>query len=285
MKLQKNTFVLFWLLALVGFAIGQGNMVIFDETYTIKGDNFQLDLDIDGGEVKVTKNDANNECDVYIEYHRRKCDCDVHFNERRNRLEIVLDHDWTSGKDKREGDSEHATVSIALPCEPKIALDAKIKAGEIDFELGGLHLQNFELRNWAGDVTVSFDEPNRTTLQSFDVNVKIGELKMYDLGNAHFQKADINGGIGEMTLDFRGETLKNATAYIDLDIGETTVIVPEGIGVKMKVSKFLFLSNVEYPNWFERHGKYYYSENYQENKDQLYLVISTGIGELNVRVK
>lgn len=285
MKVQKYFFVFFWLIALLGLAIGQRDMDVFEETYSVKGDEFQLDLDIDGGKVKLDKNDSGDECHVYVEYHRKKCDCDVHFNEHRNRLEVTLDHDWSIKNDKRKRDSDYAYVSIELPYEPKITLDAKIKAGEVDFELGGIHLQDCELRNWAGEITLNFDEPNRTKLLNFDVNVKVGELSMYNLGNANFQEADINGGIGEMTLDFRGETIDYTTAYIDLDIGETTIIVPEEIGVKMKVSKFLFLSNVDYPNWFDRRGKYYYSENYNENEKNLYLVISTGIGELKIRVK
>lgn len=271
---------------LIGSSRGQQQFVIIEDTYSIKGGEFNLKIDVDGGKVTIKRSEDRRDCYVYLKFNKDKADGDIRFNKKRNRMEVIIDqNDWISLKDKdKEERSNYAKLYIELPSKPEINLQADIKAGEIDFTLGGLYLKNFELRNLAGEVKIDFDKPNRTKLESFDVNCKVGEMRLLNLGNANFREADINGGIGEMRVDFRGERIKRAVANIDLDIGETTIIVPRDVAVKMRVSKFVFLSEVDYPNWFNKKGKYYYSKNYSREDKSLYLHISSGIGELKLRV-
>ena len=68
-----------------------------------------------------------------------------------------------------------------------------------------------------------------------------------------------------------------------LDIGETQLKLPEELGVKMSVSKFLFLTEVQIPTEFEKDGRYYYSRNYQNARCTCELRISQGIGALSFR--
>lgn len=282
--MKKTSIYLILIIAFLSQILFAGDrMIELEKSYKIDEAQFKVNLDVDGAEVEITKNRELDRCYVFIAYPEDRCEVDIDFNKNREYLEINIDHEWLSGKDKQENDATR--IIIELPQHPEISLTTEIKAGEIDFELGDLRIHDFELRNWAGDVTVSFNAPNLTEMQNLDVNVKIGEVKLYNLGNANFVEADINSGIGELNIDFRGERLKNSRAYIDLDVGETTVILPEEAGVKMKVSKFLFLSEFDYPNWFNRDGKYYFSENYNENNKNLNLSISTGIGEFKIKVK
>jgi hypothetical protein len=253
-----------------------------EERFVIKGESLSIELDIDGGTLDVRPSQDERVCFINMTYPREKCDADIRYNDRRGQLDIVVDNEkWDMG----EKDGEKAPVILLeLPYNPKISLSAHIKAGETKFELGDLTIVDFELRHWAGETIVDFTEPNRTLMQTFDVNVKIGEVNLMHLGNALFEEADINSGIGELKIDFNGKGLDRSMARIDLDIGETNITLPQEIGIKMKVSKFLFLSDVNYPHWLEKRGAYYYSENYHENERSLYLMISTGIGELSIRV-
>lgn len=260
-----------------------GSIEVFEENYKVGDDLFTVSVDVDGGKVEFIKNDKDNQCHVLLKYPTERCEQEVEFDRGRNRLEIVVDHEWMSGKEKNE--DNHTELMISLPTGCDISLQTDVKAGEITFELGGLKIKNFEMHNWAGEVNIDFDEPNRTVLENFDVDVKIGELDIRRLGNANFEQADINGGIGELSVDFSGEKIRNARADVDLDIGETTITVPEDIGVKMRVSKFLFLSEVDYPNWFRKSGRYHYSRNCENGDENLYLSVSTGIGEFKVRVR
>ncbi|MBN1561982.1 hypothetical protein JW998_17145 [candidate division KSB1 bacterium] len=253
-----------------------------EERFVIKGESLSIEVDVDGGTLDVRPSQDERLCFIHMTYPREKCAADIRYNDRRGQLDIVVDNEkWN----KDEKDGENAPVIILeLPYGPEISLSAHIKAGETKFELGDLAIVDFELRHWAGETTVVFSEPNRALMRTFDVNVKIGEVSLMHLGNALFEEADINSGIGELDIDFSGKGLDRSMARIDLDIGETNITLPQEIGAKMKVSRFLFLSEVNYPHWFEKRGDYYYSENYKESEKSLYLMISTGIGELGISV-
>jgi hypothetical protein len=266
-----------------GPALARERMNI-DETYHITGPRLTLVIDVDGGKVHIKRSEFETDCHVWLEYYPEKSNADVQFNERTNELEISVDHEnWSIMK--KGNDENFVEVIVELPTAPEIDLNANIKAGEVKLLLGGIHLRNFELRNLAGEVSVDFDQPNKSELETLDVDCKVGELTMSHLGNANFSEADINGGVGEVKIDFLGAKIRRAMVHIDLDIGETRITLPKDVGVKMKVSKFLFLSNVSYPNWFDKKGKYYFSRNYRESKESLYLTISSGIGELGIEVE
>jgi hypothetical protein len=275
--------VLSSILLVISLALGRERMNI-DETYHITGPRLTVEIDVDGGQVQVRRNESSIDCHVWLEYNPEKCTADVQFNERTNELEISVDQENWSIVNKG-GDEKFVKVIVELPLKPETDLDADIKAGEITMQLGGIHLRNFQLRNLAGEVNVDFDQPNKSELETLDINCKVGELTLSHLGNANFSEADINGGIGEVKIDFLGAKLRRAMVHIDLDIGETRITLPKDVGVKMKVSKFLFLSNVSYPDWFDKKGKYYFSKNYRETKESLYLTISSGIGELGIEVE
>ncbi|MBN1482437.1 hypothetical protein EH223_10390 [candidate division KSB1 bacterium] len=262
--------------------VGQAQSVEKEDIFAIKGENLSIELEVDGGIIEVRPSNDKRDCIITTKYRRDKCDVDIRYNDRRGQLDIVIDNrDWNF--DQEHGDNAPKIV-LELPFGPEISFTAHIKAGETKFELGDLTLYDFKLRHWAGETTVSFSEPNRMVMRTFDVNVKVGEVKLKNLGNALFEEADINSGIGELSVDFHGKGLERSMARIDLDIGETTIIVPENIGTKLKVTKFLFMSDINYPNWFEKQGNYYYSENYDASEKSLYLMISTGIGELGIKV-
>ena len=275
------------LLAFMNTVIGQEEQVVIDDRYRVRADVLEVDLNVDGGEVRLSRNDDAETVEVYLEYSRDKCRGDVRFFEEESRLEIEIDLNNLKFWDKKAGEKNvvHAIVDVKLPYGPEIDLHVGVKAGEIDMSLGDLAMKRFELSNWAGEVRVDFDAPNRISMETFDVNHRVGECKLSNIGNARFEQADINGGIGELTIDFRGQGVERCMARIDLDIGETRIIIPEEIGTKLKVSKFLFLSNIEYPDWFEKEGRYYYSRNYRQDDRSLYLMISAGIGELGIEVQ
>ena len=261
------------------------DIYVYEKTFKIASRELGFRIDMDGGELRVEPNDQADECLIYMRYNKDGFTSEVNFNPKRSELEVVLDrHGLSLWKDDGSGHHMWSEVVISLPTVPKIDFYAKIKAGEVDMELGGLRLLDFELRNWAGDITVDFDEPNPVQMEYFEVDVKAGELKLRHLGNANFEEADINGGIGDLTLDFRGNAIEKALARIDLDVGETKVILPEDLGVKLKVTKFLFLSRVDLPVQFKRQGRYYYTENYQTATRNLYLRVSPGIGEFIVDI-
>ena len=241
------------------FVFAQRNEVKkFEKSYEFPADKLlRVDLKIDAAEVKLRKSSRERMAYLTVFYTENEFEVHADYDRQRSRLSIELEKNgWVGDHDNLE-----AQVILELPSSITIDFHGKIKAGEVEIDLGGLSLIGIDLSTWAGEVLVDFSEPNKIEIDHLRINTKIGVTNIVRLGNARFKEAEINGGIGEMRVDFRGEMLPEATAEIDLDIGETNLYLPDDLGVKLAGSKFLFLSHFEIPNRFKKSGKYYYTSN------------------------
>ena len=251
-----------------------------DKTFKVNTErDFRLRLEVDAGQVRVLPGASEDQLTVHLFYTKKQFRHDFRFNEQENRLEIRFDKDGWFDHDHHGLDAE---LEIELPRDAKLRADCNIKAGEIDMQLGGLRIVDFAMRVMAGEANLDFNQPNRVEMESLVLNTKIGESKFRHLGNARFRSADINGGIGEMTIDFNGAMLADAVAEVDLDIGETVVALPQEAGTKLSVSKFLFLSQIDLPFAVRKDGRYYYTDDYGTGGKDFQLRISSGIGELRI---
>jgi len=242
---------------------------------------FKLEFEIDAGKVSFLKGTSNN-IEIRMHIPEKEFDHRIEFNERRNSLFFKLDKiDWMN----KDASDLQANIEVVLPNTVEMKIYGEVKAGRAEFLLGALAISEFELTVWAGEVSLDFDRPNRVKMKNFVLNTKIGQTRLRHMGNANFEFADINSGIGELDIDFDGGELDNASATIDLDIGETSVFLSDEIGVKLSVNKFLFLSNVHVPDSFIKTGRFLLSENYDTAERTMQLKITSGIGELRVRVR
>jgi len=239
----------------------------------------KITIQIDAGELFVEKYNRSAQVRIIGQINKKFDDLEIDFNKRPNELSVFLDHDkWL----KSTKEDLSSSIKVYLPDDITIELTSEIKAGKIDFHIGGLSLKNFDLRTTAGEVEVDFDKANRIVMEFLEINVKIGSAKLQHLGNARFEDGRINGGIGELEIDFRGKGSNSAHADIDLDMGTTKVILPQDMGIKLRSTTFGFLTNRNISHRFEKRGRYYFSRNYDKQTRTLSLVIHSGIGELDV---
>ena len=251
----------------------------FKERYRVAPDKtFRIKLNVDAGEIEIVKSPRPYEMRIKASYRKGMYDLDVDFDKDRSKIYIDLDRrKWMESSDR---DDSHLTIE--LPPEVEIDFESRIKAGEVDMDFGGLTLKEIQTTTWAGEVIIDFSEPNFTEMDYLYINTKIGETTITHLGNARFKEAEINGGIGALKIDFTGDLLSRADVEIDLDIGETEILLTEDVAVKLRISKFLFLSNVQISGNLHKRGRYYYSENYESASKKLFLKIRPGLGELMI---
>jgi hypothetical protein len=245
----------------------------------------EVNLEIDAGEVVVERGPDAHTGHVIIRYTEGEFRERIDFNENKNKLRVELDkRSWYRGKRSRNRrDDDWAEVYLELPSGVDILFDSKIKAGEIEMDMGGLRLREFYLNNLAGELEIRFDEPNPIEMDVMEIDAKVGELRLVGLGNARFKKADINSGIGEIDIDFTGEMVPDAMARVDLDIGEATILLPRDRGVRMQIGGGLsFLSSKNIDRTFYKRGRNYYSDDYEDNPTKFSIRITPGLGELNV---
>ena len=236
-------------------------------------------IEIDAGEITICGNNKLGEIFVSGRINEKYDNLDIGYDKRHNEFSLTLDRrKWF----KSVTDDNASRIEVELPCTVVIDLSSKVKAGSIDYNLGGLSLKNFELKNLAGEVNVDFNQPNKIEMNSLDIDVKIGETKLRRLGNARFSEGNINGGIGELNIDLLGEGIKSSEVEIDLDIGSTSVFLPRNLGIKLRSSTMGFLTDTNLDSEFDKRGRYYYSNNYDSASKTMYVIIHSGIGELKV---
>ncbi len=259
---------------------GNGDLKQYRETFDLAGsDKYEIFIDVDAAEVSVAKCAETKAVSVFMEYENEIFRERVKFQPEKNRLKIVL----KSRKSIFKNNNTHARVEILLPSDVILFVDARIKAGEVDMDLGGISISELTLRNWAGETSVTFDEPNPIVMDFLDMNVKVGEMSVEKLGNARAKEIDINSGIGELIVDFSGDVVDGTRAKFDLDIGEASITMPDNAGVKMKIGGFFkFMSVKDIDPDFYRRGAYYYTEDFESQKKKIYVKVTPGLGELSI---
>jgi len=260
-----------------------GEIAEVHKTFSVNtGKALLLDLDIDAGELVVKRNAKEDELAVRLRFSKDAFDYDLNFAADKSRLALDFDKkNWI----KDDAGHFEGRIELQLPAQALLELRGRIKAADIRMLLGDLTIRRFDVKLWAGDVKIDFDRENRQPMLSFDLNTKVGSTTLRRLGNARFHYAEINSGIGDLYLDFSGALEPDASAYIDLDVGETSMYLPKDTGIKLIVDKFLFLSQVKIPTSFERVGKLYLSENYDRSEQKFEVKVAPGIGSLSVHLR
>lgn len=279
----------FWLTVIwvagcaAGLALGQSVEYADEEIEFAPAPDRPLEVQIrvDAGEVLIEPSATAGKGAVSLEYLTDKFKSRVEFDEERNRLRVdVRGRGWNKWSDA--GDHP-AVLMVTLPTDTDIRLDTRLKAGEMTQNLGGLRITGYHLSNWAGEIQVRFDQPNPVVMDFFDADVKIGEAHFARLGNARFQKADINGGIGELEVDFSGDLISRSQARVDLDIGEARIVLPSATGTRLQIGgAFSFLSAKEIDSDFQKRNRYYYSSDYDSAETKFAVRVTPGLGELRI---
>jgi hypothetical protein len=237
-------------------------------------------MDVDAGEVYIEGGGGRLTGHVDVEYEADRFKSRLDFDEKKNRLRVKVDgKKWH----KMHGENSGPIVQVVLPDSVHIRLKTKLKAGEVQLDLGGLCIEELDLSAWAGEVNVRFEEPNPITMSLMDINLHVGEATLERLGNARFEKADLNSGIGELSVDFTGDILNKSMARVDLDIGETDILLPSDIGVRMQIGgAFSFMSSKDIDSDFYKRGRYFYTHDFEAADTQFSLRVTPGLGELRV---
>jgi hypothetical protein len=140
-----------------------------------------------------------------------------------------------------------------VPMEMRVDLGA----GQSDLELGNLSLTMFDLNSGAGDVAVDLS------------------------GASSLTRLDIDLGAGRVTLDLTGNWQNDLDADVRAGVGEMTIRLPRGVGVRVSVAGGITDINA---NGLTRDGDDYVNEAYDESDVTLRIDIEAGIGGINLEL-
>lgn len=168
-----------------------------------------------------------------------------------------------------------------LEFSPEIPLEMNldIGAGDGELDLTGLQLTELDLEMGAGNFDVRFDEPNEAKMSRFDVDTGAAQLDVTGIGNAGPERVVVNGGVGDITLDFGGRWPGSADVDITAGVGSLTLYLPDDVGVQVEVEGGL--TNVETDD-LQRLGDAYVNDAFGEAEIELHIHVTTGIGSLRL---
>jgi len=116
-------------------------------------------------------------------------------------------------------------------------MELEINAGAYQgrYDFSGLALTNLTIKDGASDVDVSFSAPNLTEMSVFRYETGASNVELTGLANANFSTLIFNGGAGDYTLDFSGESKQDATARIETGLGNLMLVIPEDVDARVTV--------------------------------------------------
>ncbi len=186
-------------------------------------------------------------------------------------------NDENVGPDSRNAGSLEIGVSRDVPTDLRIA----VGAARSRLDLGGLPLTNFSLETGASETKISFDQPNPGRMRELRIKAGAASLKADDLGNAHFDRLRVEGGVGDVTLNFGGDWTQDATASIHMGLGSLSLRFPTDLGVRIDKSTVLASFNA---SGFIKTDSGYETRNWGSAAHHLELEINAAFGSIDVEV-
>ena len=160
-----------------------------------------------------------------------------------------------------------------------LQMDFKIGAGDGDLDFTGLQVTELDLDMGAGDFEVRFDEPNDARMSQLTLDTGASRLDVIGIGHAGPERVNVQGGVGDIMLDFTGYWPRSSDVQITSGVGSVTLHLPDDVGVQVETKGGL--TNVE-TSGLQRSGDEYVNEAFGEAETELRIQITTGVG--NVRL-
>ncbi|MGH7443734.1 MAG: toast rack family protein [Longimicrobiales bacterium] len=190
------------------------------------------------------------------------------------RLHIGIDDAEVRGRHVEGG-----TLTLELSPRVPLDLDLAFGAAEANIELGGLHLRRLEIATGASATELSFSQPNPIQAESITFQVGAARFVATGLGNAHARMLSVEGGVGEVDLDFSGAWDADMDASIEMGLCKLTLRLPRGLGVH--IEKDGLLAGIEAEGLIKQ-GNMYYTEGFQQAERKLTVEIDAAFNAIQI---
>jgi predicted membrane protein len=113
-----------------------------------------------------------------------------------------------------------------------------------------------------------------------EFTVGAAEFEVRQLGNAGCRYVAFKGGVGEVSLDFSGDRLRETThLLVNVGLGEVRIRVPESVGIRLDADRFL--ASVDHEGLIKR-GRYYVSPDYDAAASTLVIEVNAVLGSIEL---
>jgi hypothetical protein len=170
-------------------------------------------------------------------------------------------------------------MDLALSRDVAMDMDLEFGAVRADVDLGGLRMTRLNLTTGASESRIDFSEPNPVRMSHAELEAGAADFHVRNLGNLNADKIDVDAGVGNVVLDFRGEWQGDAEMTVDMGLGALELRFPQGLGVRLV--KDTFLTSLDSEGMVKR-GDSYYSLDWEEAEYQLTVRVDAAFGSIDV---
>lgn len=170
-------------------------------------------------------------------------------------------------------------LNVELSPDVPLELDLSFGAADANLDLGGLRVRSLQIQTGASRTTLRVPQLNRERCRSVDLQLGAARFEAIGLGNLNAERLSVQGGVGEIVLDFTGEWPANMHAKIEMGLGSLTLRVPNGLGVH--VARSGVLASFDSQGLIKR-GQDYYSEGWDRAARRLSLDLNAALGSIRV---
>jgi hypothetical protein len=160
--------------------------------------------------------------------------------------------------------------------KPKVSYEVNGQKGELLVKQASSNSGSLDAKarnEW--DISLNEEVPTDLVVQ-----VGAGESDL-DLDSLTLTGLDLKMGAGKSTVDLTGDYAKSFDASIQGGVGEATVLLPSGVGVKAKAEGGLGKINAK---GLKKVGDSYVNDAYGESDVNLSVDVKGGVGEINLEV-
>lgn len=165
-----------------------------------------------------------------------------------------------------------------LALAPRVPMSLKLGIGAAKgrLDLGGLALTDLSLETGASDLVVRWDAPNAVPMDRLLLRAGAANVEVRGIGYARPRDVRVEGGIGNLTLDFTGPWADSARVKVTAGVESLTLRFPKDVGVRVVVEGGL--SNIKATGDWRLSEGAYLNEAYGQAGATLEVTIIAGVG-------
>jgi len=243
-----------------------------------------LEADIGVAEVFVTTHAAGDVYSADVRYDADQIDVNVEYEKNGSSADLFLSSEKSDNDLDIDTDDTRWDISLSRNYTWDIEFDMGVTDAEID--LSGLPIDILKLDHGVSECRVVFTEPNPIEMRRLAVDAGVGDLELAGLGYANAEDMYFDGGTGDFTLDFAGQTEGFRTARVDVGVGSVAIELPRGLPVRIEAEEG-WLNSVTVPkrHFDEVDDDVYETKNYEEAAYGLEIRLDIGIGSAKIRIR
>ena len=180
---------------------------------------------------------------------------------------------------ERSGPTGAPELELDLARTVPVALRFQMGAATADLDLGGMRLTRLNVEAGASETELHFDTPNLAPMELLALDLGTGSVTARGLANARARELRLAMKLGSARLEFGGDWRENMELALDVLVGNTTIRVPDDVGVRVSLGRGLASFDGD---GFEKRDDGWYSANWDRAARRLTVRGRTLLGAVTV---